>query len=70
MADFLTIKSLGEAEERRILAEIEERIAAKKKAGLLTDREIREIQEMKLRPLADIQDVQSVYEDHLFKDER
>lgn len=66
MKDFLTIKSLGEEEEKRILAEIEARIAARKAAGLLQERDIREIEEMKLRPLPDIQDVQSVYENHLF----
>jgi hypothetical protein len=70
MTDFLTIKSLGEDEEKRILAEIERRIAAKKAEGLLSDREIREIREMKLRPLPDIQDVQSVYENHLFTREK
>jgi hypothetical protein len=70
MTDFLMIKSLGEDEETRILAEIEKRIAAKKAAGLLQDKEIREIEEMKLRPLPDIQDVQSVYENHLFTREK
>ena len=70
MTDFLTIKSLGEDEEERILAEIERRIAAKKAAGLLQDREVREIEEMKLRPLPDILDVQSVYENHLFTREK
>jgi hypothetical protein len=70
MTDFLMIKSLGEDEETRILAEIEMRIAAKKAAGLLQDKEIREIEEMKLRPLPDIQDVQSVYENHLFTREK
>jgi hypothetical protein len=70
MTDFLEIKSLGEDEEKRILAEIEARIAAKKKEGRLTDRDVREIQEMKLRPLPDIQDVQSVYENFLFSREK
>jgi hypothetical protein len=55
--------------KKRILEEIEKRIADKKKEGLLTEREIREIEEMKLRPLPDIQDVQSVYENFLFKKE-
>jgi len=67
MADFLKIKCLTEAEEKKILEEIEERIAAKKKEGVYTEREVREIEEMRLQPLPDIQDVQSVYEDHLFK---
>jgi len=66
MTDFLEIKSLGEDEEKRLLAEIEARIALKKKEGRLTDREVRDIREMKLRPLPDIQDVQSVYENFLF----
>jgi hypothetical protein len=70
MTDFLEIKSLGEDEEKRILAEIEARIAAKKKEGRLADRDVREIQEMKLRPLPDIQDVQSVYENFLFSREK
>ena len=66
MPDFLTIKSLDAAETAKIEAEIENRIEARKKSGLLTDREVREIEEMRLRPLPDIQDVQVVYENHLF----
>ena len=66
MTDFLKVKCLGEAEEKKLVDDIEARIAAKKKDGLLTDREVREIQEMRLRPLPDIQDVQSVYENHLY----
>jgi hypothetical protein len=66
MPDFLKIKCLEKAEERKILEDIEARIAAKKKEGLLTDREIREIEEMRLHPLPDFQDVQGVYEDHLY----
>jgi len=69
MPDFLRIKCLGEAEEKKILKDIEARIAAKKKEGLLTDREAREIEEMRLHPLPDIQDVQSVYKDHLYTKE-
>jgi hypothetical protein len=69
MTEFLTIKSLGPEEEKRLLAEIEARLAAKKAEGLLSDREVREIEEMPLRPLPDIQDVQSVWENHLFKRE-
>ena len=69
MPDFLRIKCLGEAEEKKILEDIEARIAAKKKEGLLTDREVREIEEMQLHPLPDIQDVQSVYKDHLYTKE-
>jgi hypothetical protein len=67
MSDFLKIKCLTEAEEKKIQEEIEERIATKKKEGVYVEREVREIEEMRLQPLPDIQDVQSVYEDHLFK---
>jgi len=66
MPDFMRIKVLEEAEEKKIFEDIEARIAAKKKDGLLSDRDVREIQEMRLHPLPDIQDVQSVYENHLF----
>jgi len=67
MSHFLEIKCLEKEEEKRILAEIEERILKKKKEGLLTEKEIQEIGAMKLNPLSDIQDVQSVYEDIMFK---
>jgi hypothetical protein len=70
MSDFLTIKCLGEAETIQIEKKIEARIAARKKEGLLTDREIREIVEMPLRPLPDILDVQVVYENHLYPKRR
>jgi hypothetical protein len=66
MTDFLKVKCLSEAEEKKLVDDIEARIAAKKKDGLLTDREVQEIQEMRLHPLPDIQDVQSVYENHLY----
>lgn len=66
MTGFLRIPCLTEAEERKVLAEIDARVEARKKEGLLTDRDVREIQEMRLNPLPDIQDVQSVYDDHLF----
>ena len=68
MTDFLEIKGLDEESHKKIVKEIEKRIAEKKKTGLLTEKEIREIEEMRLHPLADIQDVQSVYENHLFQD--
>ena len=67
MIEFFEIKCLDKKEQKKILEEIEKRIAEKMKSGLLTEREIREIEEMRLRPLSDIQDVQSVYEDFLFK---
>ena len=67
MPDFLEIKCLAEADVKKLLTDIETRVADKIKEGLLTEREVREIEEMKLRPLPDIQDVQSVYDSHLFK---
>ena len=66
MSDFLTIKCLDKAETAKIEREIEARIEARKKEGLLTDREVREIEEMPLRPLPDILDVQVVYQNHLY----
>jgi len=66
MADFIDIKGLGAEEKRRLLAEIDDRIARRIKDGLLTEREVREIEEMRLRPLPDILDVQSVYDGRLF----
>ena len=42
----------------------------KKKAGLLTEREIKEIEQMELKPLLDIQDVQSVYEDLMYRQKK
>jgi hypothetical protein len=67
MSDFLEIKSLSKQAQEKILEEIKKRIEEKKKAGLLTERDIREIEEMRLYPLPDIQDVQNVYESHLYK---
>lgn len=67
MSDLFEIKCLTQEEQRMLRREIERRIAEKKAAGVLTEREIREIEEMRLHPLPDIQDVQSVYEDHLFR---
>lgn len=69
MADFLEIKSIKKEDQDRIMEEIKELIANKKKEGTFTEKEIQEIEEMKLHPLPDIQDVQSVYEDFLFKKE-
>jgi len=68
MPDFLKAPCLAKNEEKKLLEDIEARIAAKKKDGLLTEREVREIQEMRLRPLPDILDVQSVFESHLYTD--
>jgi len=67
---FLSVPCLGKDEEAALERDIEARVEARKKAGLLTDREIREIEEMRLHPLPDIQDVQSVYESHLFTRKR
>ena len=66
MADFVDIQGLSVPEKKKLLAEIEERIARRIKDGLLTEREVREIEEMRLRPLPDILDVQSVYDGRLF----
>jgi hypothetical protein len=67
MTDFLKIPSLGDDEVERLEKEIEARIAARIKDGLLAEREVREIEEMRLRILPDLQDVQSVYENHLYR---
>jgi hypothetical protein len=66
MADFLEIKDLDKEDQKRIMQEIEKRIAQKIKDGILTRREVEEIEHMKLNPLPDIQDVQSVYENIMF----
>jgi hypothetical protein len=70
MRAFFEAKSLTAEERKRLLEEIERRIADKIKDGTLSEREIREIEEMRLKPLPDIQDVQSVFEDHLFEAEK
>jgi hypothetical protein len=67
MTDFLKIPCLPDDEVAGIEAEIEARIAARIKDGLLTEREVREIEEMKLRIPLDLQDIQSVYENHLYR---
>jgi hypothetical protein len=67
MNSFLEIGSLSPEEQEALVRSIEDAIAAKKKDGLFTSRDIREIEEMRLKPLPDILDVQSVYEDHLFR---
>ena len=67
MAEFFEAESLTEDERKKLEQEVEKRIAARMRAGLLTPREIREIEEMRLKPLPDIQDVQGVYENHLFR---
>jgi hypothetical protein len=70
MTDFLKVPCLTAEEAEALERDIEIRIEERKKAGLLTDREVREIEEMRLRPLPDIQDVQSVFESHLFSRKR
>jgi len=70
MSDFLEVKSLNKQAQKKIVEEIKKRIEEKKKAGLLTERDIREIEEMRLHTLPDIQDVQNVYESHLYKKEK
>ena len=70
MTGFLTVPCLSKEEQEALELRIEDRIAERKRSGLLTDREVREIEEMRLRPLPDIQDVQSVFESHLFSRKR
>lgn len=70
MTGFLKVPCLTKDEEAALERDIEARIEARKKAGLLTDREVREIEEMRLHPLPDIQDVQGVFESHLFTRKR
>lgn len=67
MAGFLDIKCLNKEEQAALEETIERRIAEKLKAGVFTEREVREIELMRLRPIPDILDVQSVYEDFLFR---
>ena len=61
MNDFLIINCLDTEAEKRILENIEESIARKKKEGLFTEKDIREIEEMRLNPLPALLDVLSVY---------
>ena len=67
MVGFLDIKCLSKKEQAALEEIIERRIAEKLKAGVFTEREVREIELMRLRPIPDILDVQSVYEDFLFR---
>lgn len=67
MEDFLKINAISEKEKKKIIEQIEKRIADKKKQGILKEKDIKEIEEMRLRPLPDILDVQSVYEDFMYK---
>jgi len=70
MNTFLEIGCLTPDERDALVRSIEDAIAAKKKDGLFTDKEVREIKQMRLKPLSDTQDVQRVYEDHLFRQRR
>ena len=70
MAEWLTIKSLEDAEVDRLEEDIRKRIAEKKALGLLSDRDVEEMVDMPLRPLPDIQDVQNIYENMLFRPKR
>jgi hypothetical protein len=70
MNTFLEIGCLTPDERDALVRLIEDAIAAKKKDGLFTDKEVREIKQMRLKPLSDTQDVQRVYEDHLFRQRR
>ncbi|MBU1186994.1 MAG: hypothetical protein KKD56_10495 [Acidobacteria bacterium] len=68
MENFLDIPCLDKKEQEELIADIEKSIEEKKKAGLMTEKEIREIEEMRLRPLPDFLDVQVVYEPLDFDD--
>jgi len=69
MSDFLEIPFLDKDSQDKILREIEEKIAKKKKEGIYSEKEIREIEELKLRTIPDLLDVQSVYKDVLFPED-
>jgi hypothetical protein len=67
---FLEIACLEKKERGALIRDIEAGLEEKKKAGLLSEREIKEIEQMKLKPLLDIQDVQSVYEDFMYREKK
>jgi hypothetical protein len=67
---FLEIPGQDEKDRDQLLRDIESELEKKKKAGLLTGREIKEIEQMELKPLLDIQDVQSVYEDLMYREKK
>ncbi len=67
---FLEIACLEKKERDALIRDIEAGLEEKKKAGLLSEREIKEIEQMKLKPLLDIQDVQSVYEDFMYREKK
>lgn len=67
---FLEIAGMEEKSRDELIRDIEAKLDEKKKAGLLTEREIKEIEQMKLKPLLDIQDVQSVYEDLMYREKK
>ncbi|MBD3414734.1 MAG: hypothetical protein GF421_09930 [Candidatus Aminicenantes bacterium] len=65
--EFLEIRSLSPEENRKIMRDIENRLAEKKKKAVFSDKEIREIEDTALEPNLDIKDVLGVWEDMLFK---
>ena len=67
---FLEIAGMDEKSRDELIRDIEAKLDEKKKAGLLTEREIKEIEQMELKPLLDIQDVQSVYEDLMYRQKK
>jgi hypothetical protein len=67
---FLEIAGMDEKSRDELIRDIEAKLDEKKKAGLLTEREIKEIEQMELKPLLDIQDVQSVYEDLMYREKK
>ncbi|MFO7866516.1 MAG: hypothetical protein R6V02_06860 [Candidatus Aminicenantes bacterium] len=67
---FLEIAGLDKKEQDQLLKDIEAKLEEKKKAGLFTEREVKEIENMEIKPLPDIQDVQSVYEDLIGREKK
>ena len=65
--DFLEVSALSSEENKKLIQEIENTLAEKKKKGIFSDKEIREIEELELEPNLDIKDVMGVWEDMMFK---
>jgi len=65
--DFLEVSALSREENKKIIRDIENTLAEKKKKGIFSDKEIREIEELELEPNLDIKDVMGVWEDMMFK---
>jgi hypothetical protein len=65
--DFLEVSALSSEENKKLIREIENTLADKKKKGIFSEKEIREIEELELEPNLDIKDVMGVWEDMMFK---